>query len=101
MIINDAHHGCVQKAAWRGHKAALEWLLLDEQGPRLLWQLQPLLGAADEPGVDANLVEHEQSTMAGFSAAAEGCDRCTLQLLVEQSGCASVREWGMMECRPR
>ena len=27
-VINDAGHGCVQKAAWRGHTEALQWLKL-------------------------------------------------------------------------
>ena len=30
----------IVKAAWKGHKAALEWLLLDPAGPSLLWQLR-------------------------------------------------------------
>ena len=35
--VNDANHGAVVKAAWKGHREALEWLLLNPEGPRLLW----------------------------------------------------------------
>ena len=41
-VINDAGHGAVQKAAWAGHKAALQWLILDAEGPALAWQLRPV-----------------------------------------------------------
>ena len=38
--VNGAHHGAVEKAAWRGHDELLRWLLLAEEGPRLLDQLR-------------------------------------------------------------
>ena len=38
--VNDANHGAVEKAAWRGHDALLRWLLLADDGPRLLLQLR-------------------------------------------------------------
>ena len=37
--LNEANHGAVMKAAWRGHGSALQWLLLDAEGPRLVSQL--------------------------------------------------------------
>jgi hypothetical protein len=69
-VINDAHHGAVNKAAWKGHKAALEWLLLDESGPCLLWQLlRPTLAMLD------------------------GTMPSSLGELVTASGLSGVREW--------
>ena len=38
-LINDAKHGAVSKAAWHGHLRLLEWLVLGEDGPRLLEQV--------------------------------------------------------------
>lgn len=38
--INPAGHGAVAKAAWRGHDAALEWLLHADDGPQLVAQLR-------------------------------------------------------------
>ena len=37
--INDSGHGAVNKAAWKGHADALEWLLVDPTGPKLVRQL--------------------------------------------------------------
>ena len=37
--INDAGHGAVNKAAWKGHDTALRWLLVDKMGPLLIEQL--------------------------------------------------------------
>ena len=37
--VNDARHGAVVKAAWKGHLSLLHWLLLDPGGPGLNWQL--------------------------------------------------------------
>ena len=36
----------MHKAAWKGHKACLEWMLVDAEGPRLAYQLRML--AADD-----------------------------------------------------
>ncbi len=85
-VINDAGHGCVQKAAWRGHQEALQWLMLDQDGPRLLWQLQPLVGN-DRP-------------VAGGATLDELGAR-TLESILQESGCSSVRDWGTMECQRR
>ena len=41
-LINDNHFGAVSKAAFRGHRDALEWMLVDKEGPSLLWQLRPV-----------------------------------------------------------
>ena len=38
--VNTARHGAIVKAAWKGHDDCLEWLLHDEEGPKLTWQLQ-------------------------------------------------------------
>lgn len=38
--MNGVNHGAVVKAAWRGHREVLEWLLLADDGPHLLWQLK-------------------------------------------------------------
>ena len=38
--VNTARHGAIVKAAWKGHDECLKWLLHDEAGPRLTWQLQ-------------------------------------------------------------
>lgn len=37
--VNQARHGAVNKAAWKGHNEALKWMLLDEAGPKLTEQL--------------------------------------------------------------
>jgi ankyrin repeat protein len=37
--VNDANHGAVNVAAWRGHRDVVEWALLDPHGPNLIWQL--------------------------------------------------------------
>ena len=37
--VNDSNHGAVEKAAYRGHDELLRWLLLEDDGPRLLSQL--------------------------------------------------------------
>ena len=37
--VNDSNHGAVEKAAYRGHDELLRWLLLEDEGPRLLSQL--------------------------------------------------------------
>ena len=44
--VNDAHHGAVEKAAYRGHEELLQWLLLADDGPQLL----PQLGLRDKDG---------------------------------------------------
>ena len=38
--VNDARHGAVAKAAWKGHDTMLHWLLSAEDGPRLTSQLK-------------------------------------------------------------
>ena len=40
--VNAANHGAIVKAAWKGHREACEWLLLDPEGPRLTAQLELL-----------------------------------------------------------
>ena len=35
-VVNGASHDALNKAAWRGHTAALDWLLYDESGPKLV-----------------------------------------------------------------
>ena len=67
-VINSSGHGAVQKASWRRHKAALEWLIFSNDGPQLLWQCT-------------------QTGSAG-SAGSAG----SLEELVKQSVC-SVEEW--------
>ena len=37
--MNGTRHGAVVKAAWKGHMPLLRWLLLEPEGPQLLWQL--------------------------------------------------------------
>lgn len=37
--VNEARHGAVNKAAWKGYSECLEWLLVDDEGPRLTGQL--------------------------------------------------------------
>ena len=69
-VINDAHHGAVNKAAWKGHKAALEWLLLDPGGPALVWQLHTPVPALPS-----------------------GARFRSIDELVEASGAGGVREW--------
>lgn len=34
-VVNGAQHDALNKAAWRGHTEALDWLLYDENGPKL------------------------------------------------------------------
>ena len=34
-VVNGAQHDALNKAAWRGHTEALDWLLYDEGGPKL------------------------------------------------------------------
>eukprot|EP01043_Picozoa_sp_COSAG02_P041065 COSAG02_NODE_3376_length_6847_cov_2.337433_2_plen_1057_part_00 len=87
-VVNDAGHGCVQKAAWRGHEQALQWLMLDKDGPRLLWQLQPLVKANVDNAVGGDVAADELVTP-------------TLASLVQESGCSSIRDWGAMECQRR
>ena len=84
-VINDAGHGCVQKAAWRGHKEALQWLLLDEEGPQLLWQLHPLVA----------------DTAVAAGVALDELGVRTLASLLQESGCSSFRDWGTVECQRR
>ena len=38
-VINHANHGAVDAAAWHGHRACVEWLLVADDGPRLTAQL--------------------------------------------------------------
>ena len=45
-LVNQAGHTAVHKAAWKGHKACLEWMLVDAEGPHLAYQLRML--AADD-----------------------------------------------------
>ena len=40
--INTARHGAIVKAAWKGHRDALEWLLFAADGPQLTEQLDLL-----------------------------------------------------------
>jgi ankyrin repeat protein len=40
--VNAANHGAIVKAAWKGHKDALHWLLLAPDGPQLVEQLDLL-----------------------------------------------------------
>lgn len=37
--LNDSRHGVVNAAAWKGHKAMVEWLLVVPTGPNLLAQV--------------------------------------------------------------
>jgi ankyrin repeat protein len=37
--LNNAGHGALVKAAWKGHRPLLDWLLLEVDGPHLKWQL--------------------------------------------------------------
>ena len=61
--VNTTGHGVVDAAAWKGHRRALEWLLLDPEGPRLRQQLQR---------TDAKGLTVVQSTrMAGHHALAD------------------------------
>lgn len=34
-VVNAAQHDALNKAAWRGHTAALDYLLFDDSGPKL------------------------------------------------------------------
>ena len=47
--INTARHGAIVKAAWKGHRDALEWLLHAADGPKLTAQLDLL----DHEGLNA------------------------------------------------
>lgn len=38
-LVNQAGHTSVHKAAWKGHREALEWMLRTEAGPCLRYQL--------------------------------------------------------------
>jgi hypothetical protein len=40
--VNDAKHGAVVKAAWKGHTHLLRWFFFDPDGPDLRWQLDVL-----------------------------------------------------------
>ena len=40
--VNAANHGAIVKAAWKGHREALEWLLFAPDGPALTEQLDLL-----------------------------------------------------------
>jgi ankyrin repeat protein len=40
--VNDARHGAVVKAAWKGHMPLLRWFFFDPAGPDLKWQLDLL-----------------------------------------------------------
>ena len=91
------------QAAWRGHEEALEWLMVDAEGPSLLWQLQPLIkeeaptaATEDQKGVGAHALQDNHT------GEEEGHDhsRRTLARLLTESGCGSVREWGTIECVP-
>jgi len=61
--VNAANHGAVVKAAWKGHMDALHWLLIDPEGPRLVWQC----GLRDPEGRSVA----DQAAMNGMQAAAE------------------------------
>lgn len=37
--LNDSRHGVVNAAAWKGHKAMVEWLVLAPTGPQLVDQV--------------------------------------------------------------
>ena len=73
---------------------ALQWLMLDEDGPKLLWQLQPLV----KTNVDNGTPTQTSSPVAGGAAPGQLGAR-TLASLLEESGCSSIREWGTMECQ--
>ena len=32
LIVNQARHGALNKAAWKGHSATVEWLLYAPEG---------------------------------------------------------------------
>ena len=66
-LINDEKFSAVSKAAYHRHKEALEFLLLEKEGPQLGWQLRPV------PSVDVT-----------FNS---------LESLVEDSGLGSVHEF--------
>ena len=38
-LVNHAGHGAVHKAAWKGHEEALAWMIEDEEGPKLAYQV--------------------------------------------------------------
>jgi hypothetical protein len=44
-IVNEAGHTSVHKAAWKGHEECLQWMIEDEMGPKLGFQLH--MRAAD------------------------------------------------------
>jgi ankyrin repeat protein len=44
-LINDAGHTSLHKAAWKGHEECLRWMIEDETGPKLAFQLH--MRAAD------------------------------------------------------
>eukprot|EP00960_Hanusia_phi_P017112 503379-Hanusia_phi.AAC.1 len=47
-----------RQAAWRGHKEALEWMLLDPEGPKLLYQLNMLAADGRDPVQKASVNGH-------------------------------------------
>mmetsp|Transcript_23544 Transcript_23544/g.76699 ORF Transcript_23544/g.76699 Transcript_23544/m.76699 type:complete len:181 (-) Transcript_23544:24-566(-) len=57
-LVNGAGHAAVHKAAWRGHREALEWMLLDPQGPRLLYQLRMQAADGRDPVQKASVNGH-------------------------------------------
>jgi len=61
-LVNQAGHAAVHKAAWRGHRDALKWMLEDPQGPDLRYQLEM-------PAADGRMPE-EKAMVNGFSAIA-------------------------------
>ena len=74
-VVNNAGFGAVSKAAYHRHKEALRWLLLDKEGPSLLWQLQPRL--------DVELARK----ICGHS---DGDETCTLEKLIVDGGWGTV-----------
>jgi hypothetical protein len=38
-LVNQAGHTAVHKAAWKGHSRCLEWMILDDNGPKLGYQM--------------------------------------------------------------
>ena len=74
-VVNDAGYGAVSKAAYHRHKEALEWLLVDKNGPQLIWQLHF--------GLEKNEKVMDDSMRTILS----------LDVLVEKSGFSSVSEF--------
>ena len=57
-LINDAGHTAVHKAAWKGHKTCLTWMILSEDGPGLGYQLHMLAADGRTPEDKARVNGH-------------------------------------------